>query len=56
MVAYVITWRYRDGSAAGAVGVFWSKESANQMLEVLGKHGDSNRAFSVDAVPCEPLP
>jgi hypothetical protein len=53
-IIYIITWRHSDGSGSGAVGAFFTKTEADQMLAILRQFGD--RDFAIEAVPCGPLP
>lgn len=48
--AYVITWRYSDGSASGATAAFTDKARAHRLLEILNTT-DSVRNFKIEAVP-----
>jgi hypothetical protein len=51
-VAYVITWRYGDGSGSGATAVFLDKTRAERMLEILNA-SDSMRSFKIETVPMD---
>lgn len=52
--AYVVTWRYGDGSASGATAVFLSKARAERMLEILNA-SDSMRNHKIEAVPLDAI-
>jgi hypothetical protein len=52
--AYVITWRYSDGSGSGATAVFTDKARAERLLEIL--KADAMRDYKVDAVPFDAAP
>jgi hypothetical protein len=48
--AYVITWRYSDGSGGGATAAFSDKARAEKLVELLLAN-DSARQFKIEAVP-----
>jgi hypothetical protein len=48
--AYVITWRWSDGSGSGATAAFVNKARAERLIEVLT--ADTNaRDYKIEAVP-----
>jgi hypothetical protein len=51
-LGYVITWRYGDGSASGAVAGFTDRKRAERLLELLNAQ-DSMRQFKLEPVPFE---
>jgi hypothetical protein len=49
--AYVITWRYSDGSGSGVVGyAFLSKDSADRWMQGLKDYGDTMKEFKLSQV------
>lgn len=48
--AYVVTWRWSDGSGSGATAAFIDKKRAERLIEVLT--ADTNgRYYKIEAVP-----
>jgi hypothetical protein len=54
-IAYVITWRYSDGSGSGAVAAFVDMERAEALIRILRDEGAS-RDYRLDAVPFDSTP
>ena len=50
---YLITWRYIDGSASGAVSAHGTEEGAARIVELLNQHGDGMKRFAVIPTPFE---
>lgn len=48
--AYVITWRYSDGSGSGATAAFMDKKRAERLVELLAAD-TSARNYKIEAVP-----
>ena len=51
LTAYVVTWRYTDGSGSGVVSVHWTQQAAERLCRILSTHGDTMKTYSVAAVP-----
>lgn len=47
---FVITWRYQDGSANGAVHAYEDESDANRDIEMLRRHGDTAKVFDLEQV------
>jgi hypothetical protein len=54
-VAYVITWRYSDGSGSGATAAFTNKARAEVLVQVL-QQDVSMRQYKLEAVPFDAAP
>lgn len=53
--AYVITWRWSDGSGSGATAAFVHKARADRLLEVLTAD-PTGRDYKIEAVPFDSAP
>lgn len=51
LTAYVVTWRYLDGSGSGVVSVHWTQQAAEGLCEILSTHGDTMKTYGVAVVP-----
>lgn len=48
-IAYVVTWRWSDGSGSGATAVFLDRARADALVKILAE--GSSRDHKVEAVP-----
>jgi hypothetical protein len=48
--AYVVTWRWSDGSGSGALAVFMDKRRAERLVEAL-RADCTSRDHNIEAVP-----
>lgn len=52
-IIYVVTWRYHDGSASGAVSAHDALKAAEHMADILRRHGDGTKVFAIEPTPYE---
>jgi hypothetical protein len=54
-IAYVVTWRWSDGSGSGATAVFMDKARAEVLIKVLTAD-TASRDYKIEAVPFDAAP
>lgn len=47
---WVLSWIYSDGSGYGVIESHYTKETAEQLLALLVKYGDSMKIYSINEV------
>lgn len=50
---YLVWWQYHDKSGSEFVRAFDNEEAANNLLDILKKHGGDGRNYQCTAVACE---